>query len=121
MGRVNTPRLTLSQPEKLKQGLKQGLSHCFRMRCQSILLNHGALQTDGYEAYNIYENKKGVLPIGCWAYARRYFFEAVKEDKENAEYALQQIGLLYDIERRADMENLSYEERSELRTRLAYV
>ena len=33
----------------------------------------GAVQTDGYEAYSIYENKKGVLLLGCWAHARRKF------------------------------------------------
>lgn len=80
----------------------------------------GALQTDAYAVYDIYENKKGVLPLGCWAHARRKFFEAEKEDKARAEYALEQIGLLYDIEKRADEENLSYEERSDLRTRLSY-
>ena len=80
----------------------------------------GALQTDGYEVYEMYENKSGVLPLGCWAHVRRKFFESLKEDKSRAEYALEQIGLLYDIERRAGEENLSYEERSELRSRLAY-
>ncbi|MBI9063579.1 MAG: transposase [Marinilabiliaceae bacterium] len=29
------------------------------------------MQTDGYEAYSIYEQKKGVLLLGCWAHARR--------------------------------------------------
>jgi transposase len=80
----------------------------------------GALQTDGYEVYSIYENKKGVLPLGCWAHARRKFEEALKEDELRAGYALQQIGLLYDVERRADEENLSYEDRAELRSRLSY-
>src|SRR5690606_37813230 len=39
------------------------------------LLHHyqGAVQSDGYEAYSIYENKKGVLLLGCWAHARRKF------------------------------------------------
>jgi transposase len=80
----------------------------------------GALQTDGYEVYAMYENKKGVLPIGCWAHVRRKFSESLKEDKARSEYALAQIGLLYDVERRADGEQLSYEERAELRTRLSY-
>jgi len=62
----------------------------------------GALQTDGYEVYKMYENKKGVLPLGCWAHVRRKFEEALKEDKSRAEYALGQIGLLYQVERRAD-------------------
>ena len=38
MGRVNTPILTCEQRQALESGLKQGQSHCFRMRCQSILL-----------------------------------------------------------------------------------
>lgn len=81
---------------------------------------HGALQTDGYEVYKMYEDKKGVLPLGCWAHARRKFEEALKEDKARAEYALAQIGMLYDVERRADEEDLSFEERSDLRCRLSY-
>lgn len=86
------------------------------------LLKHfkGALQTDGYEVYKMYEDKKGVLPLGCWAHARRKFEEALKEDKARAEYALAQIGMLYDVERRADVEKLSFEERSDLRCRLSY-
>jgi hypothetical protein len=44
----------------------------------------------------------------------------LKEDKARASYALEQIGLLYDVERRADREHLSYEERAELRSRLSY-
>lgn len=80
----------------------------------------GALQTDGYEVYKMYEDKKGVLPLGCWAHARRKFEEALKEDKARAEYALAQIGMLYDVERRADEENLSFEGRSDLRCRLSY-
>ncbi|GHT71737.1 IS66 family transposase [Bacteroidia bacterium] len=86
-----------------------------------LLKNYqGALQTDGYEVYSIYENKQGVLPLGCWAHARRKFEEALKEDELRAGYALKQIGLLYDVERRADQENLSYETRAELRSRLSY-
>jgi transposase len=80
----------------------------------------GALQTDGYEVYKMYENKQGVLPIGCWAHARRYVEESLKEDKVRAEYALEQIGMLYDIERMADEKNLSYNERADLRSELAY-
>lgn len=94
-------------------------------RAQKVALQlfkdyQGVIQSDGYAVYDIYENKKGVLPIGCWAHARRKFEEALKEDKARASYALEQIGLLYDVERRADTENLSDAERSELRSRLAY-
>jgi transposase len=86
-----------------------------------LLLNYqGAVQTDGYEAYSIYEIKKGVLLLGCWAHARRKFTEALKEDKSGAEYALNQIGLIYSVERMASDKGMNYEERAELRTRLAY-
>ena len=38
MGRVNTPSLTPTQRRELESGVRAGKSHCFRMRCQSILL-----------------------------------------------------------------------------------
>lgn len=86
-----------------------------------LLRNYqGAVQTDGYEAYSIYENKKGVLLLGCWAHARRKFKEAEKEDKSGAEYALGQISLLYKVETMADEQNLDDQQRAELRKRLAY-
>ena len=80
----------------------------------------GAIQTDGYQAYSIYENKKGVLLLGCWAHSRRKFFEALKEDKTGAEYAMGQIKLLYQVEDMATDQNLDHEQRAELRSRLAY-
>ena len=80
----------------------------------------GAVQTDGYGAYSIYENKKGVLLLGCWAHARRKYNEALKEDKAGAEYALEQIALLYGVESMADDQELDYQRRAELRARLAY-
>jgi transposase len=94
-------------------------------RAQKVALQlfkdyQGVIQTDGYAVYDIYENKKGVLPIGCWAHCRRRFSESLKEDEARASYALEQIGLLYDVERRADQEQLSYEERANLRSRLSY-
>ncbi len=94
-------------------------------RAQKVALElfkdyQGVIQSDGYAVYDMYENKKGVLPIGCWSHARRRFTEALSEDKIRAEYALEQIGLLYAVERRADEEQLSFEQRAELRTRLSY-
>lgn len=80
----------------------------------------GAVQTDGYEAYSMYENKKGVLLLSCWSHSRRKYMEAMKEDKSGAEYALEQIGLLYKVEEMATDQGLDYERRAELRARLAY-
>lgn len=94
-------------------------------RAQKVIIEllknfQGAVQTDGYDAYSIYENKKGVLLLGCWSHARRKYTEALKEDKSGAEYALEQIGLIYAVETMADDQNLNYEQRAELRSRLAY-
>ncbi|KAA6319015.1 hypothetical protein EZS27_031042 [termite gut metagenome] len=38
MGRVNTPQLTPAQRHALELGFKSGSSHCYRMRCHTILL-----------------------------------------------------------------------------------
>ena len=94
-------------------------------RAQKVVIDllrdyKGAVQTDGYEAYSIYENKKGVLLLGCWAHARRKFTESLKEDKSGAEYALKQIGLLYRVETMATDQEMDAGQRAELRQRLAY-
>lgn len=75
-------------------------------RAQKVALKlfkdfQGFIQSDGYAVYDSFEAKKGICPIGCWAHARRKFDEAKLEDKARSEYALTQIGLLYDIERMA--------------------
>jgi transposase len=86
-----------------------------------LLQNYqGAIQTDGYEAYSIYENKKGVLLMGCWAHARRKFNDALKEDESGASYALEQIGMLYNVEAMATDQQLDHAQRAALRERLAY-
>lgn len=94
-------------------------------RAQKVVIEllhnfQGAVQTDGYDVYSLYENKKGVLLLGCWAHARRKFNEALKEDKSGAEYALDQIGMLYKVETMADDQDLDYAQRAKLRQRLAY-
>ena len=75
----------------------------------------GAMQSDGYRAYNVYDKVKGVTLLGCWAHARRKFYEAKDEHPELAEEALKMIGALYDIERKAGDEELSIEQRQALR------
>lgn len=59
----------------------------------------GALQSDGYGAYDIYDGKKDVVLLGCWAHARRKFEQARNNDPPRAEHALKMIGRLYEIER----------------------
>lgn len=87
----------------------------------SLLRNYkGAVQSDGYEAYSIYEHKNGVLLLSCWAHVRRKFENALSEDKDRATMALDYIGLLYQIEANLKEKQLSDEEISKERKRLSY-
>jgi transposase len=59
----------------------------------------GVLQSDGYEAYAAYARAHpGVEWAGCWAHARRRFFEAATERPKTAERVLRLIGRLYQLE-----------------------
>lgn len=94
-------------------------------RSQKVLISllrdyQGVVQSDGYEAYSIYEDKKGVLLLGCWAHARRKFENALSEDKKQATLALDYIGLLYQIEANMKEKNFSPEQIAQERERLAY-
>lgn len=79
----------------------------------------GYLQSDGYSAYNQFEEKLGVHLVGCMAHIRRYFENALEENKSLAEHALTEIQQLYIIERKADEKELSPEETAALRQKLA--
>lgn len=59
----------------------------------------GYLQTDGYASYHQYHTKQGITHLACWAHVRRYFDQALNQDKARAEHALEQIQKLYAIER----------------------
>jgi transposase len=56
----------------------------------------GVLQSDAYGAYPSYEKAHpGVVRVGCWAHARRYFVEALEHHPKPARVALRLIGRLY--------------------------
>jgi transposase len=75
----------------------------------------GALQTDGYAAYEHFEKQGKVKLLGCMAHARRKFEEALKNDKIRAEHILFKIQELYSIERQAKEQELNHEEIYKLR------
>ena len=82
----------------------------------NILENfRGYLQTDGYKAYEIFDKRSGITLLHCMAHARRMFNEALENDRDRAEYALEQIGKLYIIERRCKEESLDFNAIQELR------
>jgi transposase len=60
----------------------------------------GYLQTDAYSAYEsvVSESAGRIIPVGCWAHARREFFEARLNHIKEAHYVLSLIGQLSDIE-----------------------
>jgi transposase len=60
----------------------------------------GYLQTDAYAAYEsvVLESAGRIIPVGCWAHARRNFFDARFNQPREAHYVLGLIGQLYDIE-----------------------
>jgi transposase len=68
-------------------------------RCLDSLLGEGfagKLQCDGYSAYPAFaKGKSAVSLLGCWAHARRNFFEAQEQAPRVAGWFLNQIGLLY--------------------------
>jgi len=75
----------------------------------------GHLQTDGYTVYDFFKENEDVTVLHCMAHARRKFYEALANDKPRAEYALEQFGLLYAIERKAKEKALTDEQRLALR------
>ncbi len=80
----------------------------------------GALGVDGYGVYKLLEKFYGIMILCCWAHCRRYFDRALNHDRRRAEYALEQIGLLYSVETLADEEGADYGQRAQLRQEMAY-
>jgi transposase len=61
----------------------------------------GYLQCDGY---SVYENMEGIMPVGCWAHARRKFYDALTVQPKKtgkATMGLNYIQKLYAIEKKA--------------------
>ena len=75
----------------------------------------GHLQTDAYSVYDFFKQQQGITVMHCMAHARRMFFDALQNDPARAQYALEQFGLLYDIERRAKSQSLSTDELRQMR------
>ena len=80
----------------------------------------GAVQTDGYEVYEAFENAPGKRMIGCWAHVRRKFVEALDENRKYASEAIVYIGKLYKIEEEMREADLSAKEVKERRQKESY-
>ena len=68
----------------------------------------GRLQSDGYEAYAAFvKAHPGVVHLGCWAHARRYFHDALEEAPTRAGFVLRLIAHLYRLEKTWDAAGLT--------------
>lgn len=99
-----TPGRGRSHAQPLYEGIKAG----------------AVLMSDGYEVYNGLAVGRGVLHLGCWSHARRYFVEAeaaIPKDARGPEQlatrVIAAIGELYAIESQA--KDASPEQRQQLR------
>ena len=77
----------------------------------------GYIQKDGYAGYNVFSCNKNITLVGCWAHARRKFFDIVKITKTpgKAHEALNTIRKLYYIEKIAKAKKLKPKEIKQLR------
>ena len=67
----------------------------------------GLLQSDAYAAYPSFARERdGVVWLGCWAHARRYWVEAMSESPKAVNLVLRLIGELYLREREWDAANV---------------
>lgn len=80
----------------------------------------GAVQTDGYEVYESFENAPGKRMIGCWAQVRRKFVDALDEDRKHASEAIVYISKLYKLEAEMKEAKLKPDAIKERREKEAY-
>jgi transposase len=86
--------------------------------CAQELLGNfqGYLQRDGYGVYgSLAKDNAGLIPVGCWAHARRKFVEALAEQTPETLFLVGELRKLYWIERHARDEALNAAQRKQLR------
>ena len=81
----------------------------------------GTLLTDGYPAYNsvvkkLNEQASNVVHAGCWAHCRRMFENALEDAANDAQYALDIIAKLYQVETRIRENDMGYPDIQRMRS-----
>jgi len=79
----------------------------------------GYLQADAYSGYDALFKSGNIIEVGCWAHARRKFYEARTTDPERAHRALAYIRRLYAVEAEAKERKLDDDARRTLRQQLS--
>ena len=82
---------------------------------------HGLLQVDAYAGYDAVLRENRIVDVGCWAHARRRFFDALEHDSQNASAALAMIRRLYEVESEAKQHGFDADGRRELRQQVSKV
>jgi len=78
----------------------------------------GTLLSDGYEAYDRFEEKReSVVHALCWAHARRQFVKAEDVEPVRVRCALDQIRALYEVEREIAEKELAGEAKLAMRAK----
>ncbi len=80
---------------------------------------NGALQTDGYSSYNYFDKCSRITLLGCMAHARRKFWDAKDNNGQLANQALDYFKQLYYLEKQAREQNMTHNQRYELRQKEA--
>ena len=75
----------------------------------------GILQTDGYTVYENIAKREDIELIYCMAHARRKFFDAQQTNSSLAQYFLNRLQVLYEIERQARDGKYAFDQRLQLR------
>jgi transposase len=69
----------------------------------------GYVQADAYNGYDKLFEEKKATEVGCWAHARRKFYDSIDSDPVRGNQMLALIGKLYDVERDAKDQELETE------------
>jgi hypothetical protein len=75
----------------------------------------GYVQADAYKGYDAFFGMGHATEVGCWAPARRGFYDAITTDPRCAHEMLALIGKLYDVERQAKENELDVSAIKDLR------
>ena len=76
----------------------------------------GLLQSDGYDAYNNYAKAHDdIILLACWAHTFGKFRDAFGDEPVHSKGMLHEIGALYKLEQKWDEENVTPQQRKQLR------
>lgn len=79
----------------------------------------GTLQTDGLSVYDAFDKLDTITLVACMTHIRRKFIDALSNDEARAQYAIDLIAQLYQVEQTARENDYTPEQRYQLRQKIA--